>query len=76
MFSRTYNSISDERAFCKILTEKANFMAVGAKSRGALCIEEYDFNWLVLKEIFYLVLFSRINNPLTATCTTEKLVAK
>ena len=51
-------------------------MAVGAKSRVVLWIEEYDFNGLVLKEIFYLVLFSRINNPLTATCATEKLVAK
>ena len=51
-------------------------MAVESKSRGVLCIEEYDFNGLVLKEIFYLVLFSRIKNPLTATCTTEKLVAK
>ena len=51
-------------------------MAVEAKSRGVFCIEEYDFNGLVLKEIFYLVLFSRIKNPLTSTCTTEKLVAK
>ena len=51
-------------------------MALAAKSRSSLHIEKCDFNELVLNKIFYLVAFSCINPPLTATHTSEKLNAK
>ena len=51
-------------------------MVVVAKFRRSLHIEKFDFNRLVFSKIFYLVVFSCINLPLTAKYTSEKLIAK
>ena len=50
-------------------------MAGVAKSNSSLHLEEFDFNWLVLNKILYLVLFGCIY-PHPVKCTTEKLITK
>ena len=40
-------------------------MAVAAESSNSLEIEEWPFNGPVLKKIFYVDLFKRINYPFT-----------
>ena len=49
---------------------------VAVKSRSSLHIEKYDFNVLVLNTIFCLVVFSYINCPPAAKCTSENLLSK
>ena len=49
-------------------------MAVAAKSKSSLHIEECDLKELVLDKIFYLVVFSCINCPLTPKYTSENLI--
>ena len=51
-------------------------MAAVAKSRNSLHKEKCDFNKLVLNKIFYLVVFSCINLPLTAKYTSEKPIVE
>ena len=51
-------------------------MAVVTKSRSSLHAEKCEFNKLVLNKIFYLVVFSCINLPLTAKYIFEKLIAE
>ena len=51
-------------------------MTVVAKSVSILHKEKCDLNKLVLNKIFYLVVFSCINLPLTAKYTSVKLIAK
>ena len=46
-------------------------MAAVAKLRSSLHKEKCDFNKLVLNKIFYLVVFSCINLPLTAKYKSE-----
>ena len=51
-------------------------MAVVAKSITSLHKEKCDFNKPVWNKMLYLVVFSCIGLPLTAKCTSEKLIAK
>ena len=50
-------------------------MAVAAKARCIVDIEKCEINKPVLKNIFYLVVFSCINIPLTVKYISEKLLA-
>ena len=50
-------------------------MAVTVRSRGCLHIGKCNSNELVLK-IFYLIVFSCINCPVTAKYTSEEHIAK
>ena len=51
-------------------------MAVGAKWRRSLHIEECNFREPVLNKILYLLDFNCINRRFTAKYTSGKLVAK
>ena len=72
--SRNCSFLSGEKVLHKL--KETQSMAGVAKSRSSLHIEKSDFDMVVLNKIFYLVIFSCINLPLTAKYTSEKLISK
>ena len=55
---------------------KTKFVTAAGKSSSSLHIEESDFTYLILREIFYLVDFSCTNYHFTVKYKTEKRIAK